>query len=388
MSKRMAAVGVGAVAVVGGAFAVVLPMLDGRPGGPSAAVVFDGLTAASFGVAGAVLTWARPRNAIGWVLLVIALCEGLADGGTSWALAADADDEWRTGAAWLASWVWFPALGLMPTVVIALYPTGLARSRMRRLLVATAAVAVAAVTAGFALVEDAVDDIVPGLDNPVAVQPLGTGLAVFGGLLLVPCVLLTLVDAGRRLWRSTSPEREQLAWLLTTVVLAVVISASPWHTVRAAVYVLIPVAIAVGVVRHRLLDLQIVVRRTLLFAGLTAVVVGVFVASTTLVSDVVGAGPLPVAVAAALVAVGLTPVRDRLQRAVDRLIYGDRHDPVRAVASLGRHVAEHDEGRLVDQVLATIAAAVRSPHVVLLDPTATCAPTPGRPRPVIRCDCR
>jgi signal transduction histidine kinase len=76
---------------------------------------------------------------------------------------------------------------------------------------------------------------------------------------------------------------------------------------------------------------------------------------------------LRVAVAAGLVAVGLTPLRERLQAGVDRLVYGDRHDPVRAVATLGRHVAEHDQEALVQQVLASVAAAVRSPGVALVD---------------------
>jgi signal transduction histidine kinase len=94
----------------------------------------------------------------------------------------------------------------------------------------------------------------------------------------------------------------------------------------------------------------------------------VFVATTAGLSGAVDGGPLPVAVAAALVAVGLTPARELLQRAVDRLVYGDRHDPLKAVATLGRDVAEADDDvLLVPQVVHSVAAAVRSPHVALLD---------------------
>lgn len=183
---------------------------------------------------------------------------------------------------------------------------------------------------------------------------------------------MSVVDAGRRLRRGRSPEREQLAWLLTAVVVVVGLSYLSLGPVALFTPLLVPAAIAVGVVRHRLLDLQVIVRRTLLFAALTAVVVLVFAATTALLNDVVGHGPLPVALAAGLVAVGLTPVRDRLQRGVDRLVFGDRRDPVRAVAMLGRNVAlADDDERLVPRVLQTVSAAVRSPQVVLLDLTGS-----------------
>lgn len=378
--RRGAALVGGALAVGCGLAAMGLPALDGQQGGPSLVVLADALTAVSFAVAGAAVAWARPRNAIGWLLLLIGLCEGLADLAT--VVATDprlSDGALRTGAAWLASWVWFPALGLLPTAVVALYPSGRAGSRARRVLVGAAVAGVVAVTAGFALVEDAADDIVPGIENPFAVHPLGIAFAVVGGVLLVPSVLLSLVDAFRRLWRAASPEREQLAWLLVTVLLAVAISYTPWVAVRSVFYLLVPVAIAVGVVRHRLLDLQVVVRRTLLFLGLTGLVVGVFAVSTAVLSAVVQGDTVPVAVTAALVAVGLLPARDLLQRGVDRLVYGDRRDPLRAVASLNRDVAEHDDVELVPQVLRSVAAAVRSPHVMLLDADGTALAATGAP---------
>jgi signal transduction histidine kinase len=366
--RRSAAVLAGAASAV---FAIVsLALMRDAEGGFTVEGVFDVLTTVSFGLAGAALAWARPRNPIGWLLLVVGLCEGLADVGSSLAVHSSiGPGAVQTGAAWLASWVWFPALSLLPTAVLALYPSGHAGSRFRRLLVATGLAGTAAVMAGFALVDDAVQDIAPGAANPWAVQPLGIGLAVLGAVLLVPTVLLTLIDAGRRLWRASSPEREQLGWLLVTVVLTLLISYTPWHTIRAAAYLLVPIAIVVGVVRHRLLDLQVVVRRALLFIALTALVVAVFVVSTTVLSGIADGDGFPVAVSAALVAILLTPARDRLQRGVDRLVYGDRRDPVRAVAGLGRDVARHDDDdALVPQVLAAVRDAVRSPHVALLTP--------------------
>jgi signal transduction histidine kinase len=77
---------------------------------------------------------------------------------------------------------------------------------------------------------------------------------------------------------------------------------------------------------------------------------------------------LPAAVAAALVAVGLAPVRDRLQRAADRLVYGARHDPLQALAELSDNLEASDRLDPVPAALATITAAVRADGAVIISP--------------------
>lgn len=365
-ARTVAALGSGALIALAG-IAALIAHVAGDEGASSAPVV-DAVTKVILGLGAGWLAWARPRHPLGWLLLAVTACSAAAElAGALATLPAVGTGGLRFTLAWVASFLWFPGFALLPTVVLALYPTGHAGSRARRVLLMTGLAGTVLLTLGFALVEDAVDDVVPGLANPFALHTVGPGLAIAGAVLLVPSVLLTIVDAGRRLWRAQSPEREQLAWLLTAVVLAVTMAYTPWPTVRELGFLFVPLGLLVGVVRHRLLDLQVVVRRTLLFLGLTGCVVGVFALSTALLSGLVPGDSMSVAVAGALVAVGLLPARDLLQRAVDRLVYGDRRDPLRAVASLGRDVAEHEDERLVPQVLRTVATAVRSPHVALLD---------------------
>jgi signal transduction histidine kinase len=135
------------------------------------------------------------------------------------------------------------------------------------------------------------------------------------------------------------------------------------------------VAVAVGVLRYRLLGIETVLRRGLVYGLLTAVVVGVYLVVTAVAGTRLDRGPLPGVVAAALVAVGLTPLRERLQVAVDRLVYGDRRDPMRAVTRLGDRVAAAGESDLLPVVLATVTDAVRAPgaSVVAADGTVLAA---------------
>jgi signal transduction histidine kinase len=83
-------------------------------------------------------------------------------------------------------------------------------------------------------------------------------------------------------------------------------------------------------------------------------------------------------VAAALVAVGLTPLRERLQRTVDHLVYGERHDPMNAVTRLGDRVAA-DEPDLLSAVLRIVTTAVRAPGASVTDPDGRPVATYGCP---------
>ncbi|HVF05983.1 MAG TPA: histidine kinase [Frankiaceae bacterium] len=330
--------------------------------------------ALTYGLAGWWVGSARPRNLLGWLLLLLGGCNGVAAAASTYArLAADRSLPAATVAAVVGSSVWVFGFAPLLTVLLPLAPTGTARGAGRRVLVGLGAAGPVLLAAGLASSADAIHDVVPGATNPVAAGAVSAALAVAGGVLTAAMVVVAVADALRRLLRATSPEREQLAWLLTTLVAAFAGGMVP-PPARIVPLALVPLAVAVGVVRHRLLDLQVVVRRTLVYAALTAAIVTVFVGTTVLAGLAAAPRPVPVAAAAALVAVALDPVRGRLQRAVDRLVYGARRDPVQAVAQLGRRVNDQDEHELLPSVVEAVATALRAPGAAcLLDgrPTVT-----------------
>jgi len=122
----------------------------------------------------------------------------------------------------------------------------------------------------------------------------------------------------------------------------------------------------------------VVLRRGLVYATLTAALIGVYL----LVAAIAGSGlihaAVPGVVAAALVALGLNPFRERLQRGVDRLVYGDRRDPMRAVARFADTVAAAGEPEeLLPAVLMTVMNAVRAPGAAVLSPEGRLVATHG-----------
>jgi signal transduction histidine kinase len=130
----------------------------------------------------------------------------------------------------------------------------------------------------------------------------------------------------------------------------------------------LPLGIAIGILRDRLFDIDVVVRRTLVYGGLSVGVVVSYLAMVSLVGVVLGGqtgygASLFATGVAALVAL---PLRDVLQRAVTRLLYGERDQPVLAIRRLGQRLElATDPIRAFPAIVDTVADSLRLPYVVL-----------------------
>ncbi|HET7518023.1 MAG TPA: histidine kinase, partial [Actinomycetes bacterium] len=318
------------------------------------------------------ITQITTAKLLGWLLVTVGLCQA-----TQQALAAYggygvamADPPWplATQAALVAAGLWFPGLAPLFNLLPALYPNGRLASRWWRWPVGAAALGIVLMMVALILSPGGYDDVAPGRP-PLTSPTISAVCFIAGAPLLIAGTLVIWAGSMVRLVRARPPERQQLAWLLVViipwVVLSFFIGANPlfeWFGL------LLPVAIAVGVLRYRLLGIEVVVRRGLVYGALTAAVVGVYLLVTTVAGARLDPAPLPGVVAAALVAVGLTPLRDRLQTGVDRLVYGDRRDPMRAVTRLGDRMAAAGEPDLLPTVLATVTDAVRAPGAAVVAP--------------------
>lgn len=198
-------------------------------------------------------------------------------------------------------------------------------------------------------------------------DPLNTAL-VFG-------FLASMVYAQAYRYRRVSGpvERQQTKWIvfgIAAMVLGtqssdIVLQVFPqtWlimagHTVYYLSLLLIPLSIGVAILRHHLFDIDLIIKRTLVYGALTASVVGLYI----LVVGGLGVmlqvrGNLLVSIlAAGLVAVLFQPLRERLQQGVNRLLYGERDDPYAVLSRLGSRL----ESRLApDAVLPAVTRTVR-----------------------------
>ena len=123
----------------------------------------------------------------------------------------------------------------------------------------------------------------------------------------------------------------------------------------------LPVAIAVAILNHGLYDLRRAAHRTLLWLTMSAAVAGIYAAVVITVAALVPDHHAwwPSSLAAALAALALIPLREKLQRGVTRVVYGRWHEPYEVLAGLGEHLeAAADIDRLLDAVVAELSTGL------------------------------
>lgn len=119
---------------------------------------------------------------------------------------------------------------------------------------------------------------------------------------------------------------------------------------------LIPLSISIAVIRYRLWDINPIINRTLVYGALSASTLALYVLAVGLASQFFEEANLVVSlIATGLVAVFFEPLRERLQRAVNRVMYGERDDPTTVLARLSQRL---DSALAPDSVLQTIVETI------------------------------
>jgi two-component system, NarL family, sensor kinase len=328
---------------------------------------------------GALIVWRQPTNRYGWVWCLLGLA--VAVGGAAftyqlWAWYVAPVQPFGYQAAWLGTVTETLTWGLLPLVLL-LFPDGRPPSpRWRPVVWASVVVAgvwtlSTAVAPGPMIVE-----YTPNPFNPLWRYAMPAELARWLATeLQLPVRLLVAVGAVSllvRLRQARGRQRQQVKWLAYAAVLltAVLVPVLTWYSiglVRAALMAIalwaVYVAIGIAVLRYRLYDIDRIINRTLVYGLLTAGGVGVYVA---VVKGAEGVGLGGSLLAIAVIAVGFAPARDRLQRWVDRRLYGERHDPVRAMARIGERLRDAPGGDVLAGVLQTVCETLRLPWASLL----------------------
>lgn len=343
----------------------------------------------AFILSGGVLVHLRPRNPIGWILLVSGLFQvtNLAADAYATRALTDPDDSLPLGLplAWLASWTWPPSLLLPILVLPALYPTGRPPSRYWRWHVRVSLVGIVLGALALASASGGLDDTVAGARLPwTAPVWMSYALGLSAAVLLIAAAASSIVGTFVRAWRASAPERQQLLWLISVVAVLVATTFNPPEVLFLLSYTLIPVAVAIGVLRYGLLGIELALRRTLLYVPLTVMVALVVGGLTTTLARLAPEGPLPLLAASAVVAVVLVPVAAWLRRAVDRLVLGERADPLTVVDRVGAGLeVEHDDP--VASMLEAVASAADASYAVVRDQDGQLlAQVGGTGQPVLR----
>jgi len=332
----------------------------------------------AFATVGAVLAWKKPGNPIGWLL---------SGSGLAYALGGSAQmlihfPRTRTLGYWLG-WTWLLGLGLCVFVVL-LFPAGSLPSRRWRPVAWAAGAGLAGWVLGnaFAPTILSADSPVP---NPVGVTGAAgkilTAMAVGSVALIAATALAAVLSLVFRYRRAQAAERAQLRWIVYAgglIVAAFLIEIlaekviGPGATanrlqnaVGSGAAALIPVAIGIAVLRYRLYDIDRIISRTVAYAIVTGLLVGVYAGLVLLATRLLRVHT-PVAVAAATLAAAalFTPVRRRVQRRVDRRFNRARYDADQIAAAFAARLKDTvDLGSVRDDLTGIVSRALEPDHL-------------------------
>lgn len=312
-----------------------------------------------------------PRNPVGWLLGLSGVLFALmfAASAYSWSALVAHPGGLPGGeiAVLLSSFVFPPALGSL-VLLLLFFPSGRGLGgrwvwleRGMILIVLTVAVTglfqdTLQMTSSFA------DGLAPGqlIPNPLAphgaLRTVIATLAPLTGSGTIPVVLLGPLSLVVRYRRSNTVERQQIKWLAFSATISfVLLVASSFVPSEIANWVwgsgavslgLLPIAIAIAVMRYRLYEIDVLIRRTLVYAAVSGILLASYVGAVALfqrlLAPITEGNGAAVAISTLAVVALFHPVRRRIAGAIDRRFYRSRYDADR--------VLETFSTRLRDQV--------------------------------------
>lgn len=307
---------------------------------------------------GLVLAIRVPGNSTGWVVSGGALSLALLLAGSLYIARFQFAHDVPAALAWPMAILdvigWSTGFPLLLIVLPMLFPDGrLASPRWRITVWITAAtVLLTAVTSLLAL---GVTGLTAAQDTSrftIGEKALFLLDGPVSGILIVVLMVSALVSLALRYRRADPGLRQQLKWFIAAVTIAALtivpilvgVSSEAGGIAAAIAMCLVPLSIGIAVLRYRLYDLDIILSRALAYAALAALIAALYVVA------VVGVGPLFVTsgkwslsisiAATVVVAVVFQPVRERLERAANRLVYGRRATPYEVLSEFSRRIAE------------------------------------------------
>jgi hypothetical protein len=337
-----------------------------------------------FAVVGALLVAKRPNNSVSWIMITIGLMAGLFPAAETYAayvmITRGHPDALAVFGAWVNAWYWYLLLALALIFLPLVFPDGRLPSRRWRVVAVLAGIGTAGVV-GLGALTDVLTGQEVGyrIDNPIGIEGMP---AVEDHVLFAPFGILGLVGLlGAttamvvRFRRSRGVERQQLKWFLYAVALLPLLPITDFvplvgSLVFGLVLVALPTAIGIAVLRYRLYDIDVIIRRTLIYATLTAVLGLVYVSCIvllqTLAPPVVGSSELAIVASTLAIAALFTPLRRRIQNLIDKRFYRRKYNTAQVLEAFA--VTARDETDLewlTTQLLKVVDETMQPEHVSL-----------------------
>jgi hypothetical protein len=307
---------------------------------------------------GAIVAWRRPENPVGWLLAAVGWISSwqyLTVGYAIYGLFGEVRLPLAAVSAWLFSWsgMW---VGVVLGSLVARFPDGRIALRRARFSLVLFAVATAAATAALGFRQGPLF-IFREVVNPFGVPGADGALDfVFGAAVLVYLVAVVLATSAlaTRWSRAVGVERQQFKWFLAGALVATAVlliggafllaDLSPAKFVMANGVAAIPIAFGVAILRYRLYDIDLFIKRTVVYGGTSVAIALTFflgiLALQALLRPLTAGSEVAVAASTLGTLALLQPIRRRVQNAVDRRFDRARHDAARTIEAFAEQLRD------------------------------------------------
>jgi two-component system, NarL family, sensor kinase len=324
----------------------------------------------AFLASGVPVAWLT-RNVVGPLLIAAGLCHLISAAATMIAVFG-IDADWPTSAirvlSTLSTGTWQFGIGLLFPLALLLFPDGHLPGRRW-----TWAAWLIVLSGAFQAVTGVLSDGSSFSDSTEANSILSIGLELSESVVLIAGIASDaayLLVIGALVWRFIRGDeriRRQLMWLILAMLIIIVLNAERFVTGDGPILlllsaVLIPIALAIAIVRYQLFDIRVVLSRTLLYGLTIAVIIAAYVGIVAGLTLLVPSNASVSVAAAIIVAFLFAPLRSFLQRIINRAFYGTRSDPARTAWQIGEGLRHDDD---LPGVLEQTRSALRLPWISL-----------------------
>jgi signal transduction histidine kinase len=324
--------------------------------GPADTLVLGILLCGLFGGTGALIVSRFPSNLLGWtftlgVLMVSTVLAGMSYGYAGLVARPGALPAARLVQVLFGDAMWLPIVSIQVVALLLLFPDGRLNSPGRRWTLWTGLAGAMLGAIGTIL-----GPRMYGIDlpNPLAVRPawIGELIGSIGIALVLGAAIAAAVSLVRRFRRSLGEERQQMKWFVyaaglmfvVQIALNAFVTAPAWLTTIAAIATaLVPVAVGVAILKYRLYDIDIVIRKTVVYAVLAGLIFVVGAGLVRLATGVLvgGRGGDALLLAGILIGLLVWPLRRVALRIADRLVFGGRASPYELLTEFSGRMGEH-----------------------------------------------
>jgi hypothetical protein len=353
----------------------------------------------AFPLVGALIASRRPKNTVGWLCLAIGLLwalSGMGDYYSYYGAATPGSVPYPVVMAGISNWVWVPAVGLLGTYVLLLFPNGRLASRRWRPLAWLSGAVIVLLSVGVMLAPVRLDNL-RGMRNPFGIE--GAQWLTAGAYIVLPllplCMLASALSLVLRYRRSGGEERQQIKWIAFAASVVVVVyviamiasfvvpAESSWTTAGSvwwlnlliyavlSSFTMVPIAIGFAVLKYRLYDIDIVINRTLVYGTLTATLVALYFGGIVVLQRVFVAltgekSTVAVVASTLLIAALFNPLRRRIQGFIDRRFYRRKYDARKTLESFSAKLRDETNlDALSDDLVGVVRETMQPAHVSL-----------------------